>query len=189
MRLSLATSEHWTRAVLSDLDSFLLDHAACERKAAAAAMALVSHYPDRAELVDACVELAREELEHFLRVHRWIVLRGLVLAPDTPSAYMARLSGAFRRGSEEYFLDRLLVAAIAEARGCERFALLAAALEPGSLKDFYRNLALSEVRHQELYVGLAERYFQREDVSRRLSELVRVEAAAVSELPIRAALY
>ena len=101
----------------------------------------------------------------------------------------------FRRGSDAYFLDRLLTAAVAEARGCERFGLVAAGLSAAKaetedgLSDFYRELARAEVRHQELYIDLARRYFEEREVVARLDEILDHEARVVSELPIRAALY
>ena len=189
MRLKLATPPAWTEAVLADFDSFLLDHAACERKASAAAMGMVAHYPDRRELVEACVELAREELAHFQAVWRRIDARGLVLRPDTRSEYVDRLSRHFRQGSGLYFLDRLLTAAIAESRGCERFGLVAAALPEGELKEFYRDLARAEARHQDLYIELARTYFDGAEAEVRLEELLDAEARVVAELPVRAALY
>ena len=70
MRLRIATSPAWTAAVLADLDAFLVDHAANERKASASALALVAHYPDRAELVERLIALSIEELEHFRAVTR-----------------------------------------------------------------------------------------------------------------------
>jgi tRNA-(ms[2]io[6]A)-hydroxylase len=150
---------------VSDFDAFLLDHAACERKASASALAFVAHYPDRPELVAECIARAREELEHFQRVAEWVSRRGLVLAPDRKDPYMLALARGFRKGSDAYFLDRLLTAAVPEAPGCERFGLVAAGLSgaavetQGDLKDFYRELARAEVRHQELYIELARRYF------------------------------
>jgi len=189
MRLKIPTSREWTTAALADLDAFLIDHASCERKASASALAMVSHYPDRPELVDALIGLAREELDHFHRVYGWIAKRGLRLAPDQRNPYMGRLSNEFREGTASYFLDRLLAAGIAEARGCERFALVGAALPPGDLADFYRELARAEVRHHELYLELARTYFPRDQVERRLDELLEAEARIVAELPVRAALY
>ena len=191
MRLRVGTSRAWVEAVLADFDAFLLDHAACERKASASALAFVAHYPDRPELVAECIALAREELEHFQRVAGWVVRRGLVLAPDRKDAYMRALARGFRKGSGAYFLDRLLTAAVAEARGCERFGLLAAAIpdEPDGLRGFYRELARAEVRHQELYVDLARRYFAEAEVAARLEEILEAEARVISELPIRATLY
>ncbi len=189
MKLLAATPTGWLEAVLADFDAFLLDHAACERKASATAMGMVAHYPDRTELVRACLALAREELEHFERVWELAAARGLTLPPDTRNPYVERLAREYRKGSDAYFLDRLLVTAIVEARGCERFGLVAAALPEGALRDFYRELARSEVRHHETYLDLARRYFGPEVVRARLAELLAVEARVVGELPVRAAMY
>lgn len=189
MRLKIATPPAWTAAVLADFDAFLLDHAACERKASASALGLVAHYPDRSELVETCIALAREELAHFQQVHAWIARRGLVLAPDRKDAYMGRLAREFRKGSDQYFLDRLVTAGIVEARGCERFGLVAAALPPGPLQDFYKDIARSEVRHQEVYLDLARIYFGDAAFAQRLEELLDAEARVIAELPIRAGLY
>ena len=175
--------------MLADLDAFLLDHAANERKASAAALALVAHYPDRPQLVASCIALAREELLHFEEVVRRIAERGRTLGPDTRSVYLGRLAREYRQGRDAYFLDRLVTGAIVEARGCERFGLLAAALPAGPLKDFYRDLARSEVRHKETYLDLARAYFPTADVAARLEELLHAEARIVAELPVRAALY
>jgi tRNA 2-(methylsulfanyl)-N6-isopentenyladenosine37 hydroxylase len=183
------TPPRWAETVRADLAGFLRDHAANERKASASALAFVSHYPDRSDLVARCIALAREELEHFERVVALLAERGLPLGPDAKSEYLRRLAAEFREGSEAYFLDRLLTSAIAEARGCERFGLLGAALPPGTLRDFYRELARSEVRHHETYLDLARTYFAADEVERRLEELLAVEAGIVASLPIRAALY
>jgi tRNA 2-(methylsulfanyl)-N6-isopentenyladenosine37 hydroxylase len=189
VRLQVPTSPDWAAAVLANFDAFLLDHAANERKASSAAMTLVAHYPDRAELVERCIALAIEELMHFQAVQARIAARGLVLPPDTRTEYLRRLTRQFRQGSEAYFLDRLLTAAIVEARGCERFGLLAAALPAGAMKDFYRDIARTEVRHQELYIDLGRLYFDSSAVDERLDTLLEAEARVVAELPIRAALY
>jgi tRNA-(ms[2]io[6]A)-hydroxylase len=189
MLLKSSTPAAWIEAVLADFDAFLLDHAACERKASATAMTFIAHYPDRTELVRECLAVAREELEHFGRVWERLDARALVLEPDTKSPYMALLSREYRKGSDAYFLDRLLVTGIVEARGCERFGLVAAALPDGELKDLYRDIARSEVRHQELYVELARKYFPPETVAARLDELLAVEARVVAQLPLRAAMY
>lgn len=189
MRLRAPTPAGWLAAVLADFGAFLLDHAACERKASASAMALVAHYPDRRELVEGCIALAREELAHFEAVWRRLDARGLTLPADTRSPYMEQLSKQFRKGSDFYFLDRLLCAGIAEARGCERFGLVAGGLAPGDEREFYREIARAEVRHQDLYVHLAGLYFDAPAVEERLDALLSVEARIVAELPVRAALY
>jgi tRNA 2-(methylsulfanyl)-N6-isopentenyladenosine37 hydroxylase len=187
--LKSSTPPGWTAAVLADFDAFLRDHAGCERKASAAALALVAHYPDRRTLVKECLGLAQEELSHFEAVWRLLDARGLTLKSDTRSVYMDRLAKEFRQGSDAYFLDRLLAAGIAEARGCERFGLIASALPEGPEREFYREIARAEVRHQELYFDLARTYFEAVEVEARLSELLEAEARIVGELPVRAALY
>ncbi len=189
MRLRVNTSQAWVETVLADFDAFLLDHAACERKASATAMNFVAHYPDRKELVAACIDLAREELEHFYEVYQRIAERGLILAADTKDPYVGRLSREYRKGSDAYFLDRLLVAGVVEARGCERFGLVAAALPAGPMKDFYQDIARSEARHQGLFVRLAHVYFAPTVVEARLDELLEVEARIVRELPLRPAVH
>jgi len=193
LELRVATGDPWVTVVLDGFDDFLLDHATCERKASANAISLVTHYPDRRELVRLMIELAREELHHFQQVHRLIENRGLLLTRDRKDPYLNALLRQIRRGREAYFLDRLLIGGIAEARGCERFGLVAAALEKSrsdaELATFYANLAESEARHRDLFVDLAELYFDKGDVDRRLSELLDDEARIVSELPITAALH
>ncbi len=189
IRLKSETSASWTTAVLRDFDSFLQDHANCERKASGSAMNMVSHYPDRSELVGAMIELALEELSHFQRVYEHMAARGLTLGADRKDPYIRRLAQEYRKGSEPYFLDRLLVAGILEARGCERFGLIASALPAGPLKDFYREIARSEARHQDLYVRLALLYFDPAAVEARLEELLEAEGRIVADLPPRAALH
>jgi tRNA-(ms[2]io[6]A)-hydroxylase len=92
-------------------------------------------------------------------------------------------------GPEQYFLDRLLVLGIVEARGCERFGLVADALEPGPLKDFYTDIARSEARHHGLFVRLAREYFPTDRVRDRLDELLEAEAKIVDQLPLRPAVH
>jgi len=193
LELRVATADPWVTAALDGFDDFLLDHAACERKASANAISLVTHYRDRRELVRLMIELAREELHHFQQVHRIVEERGLLLTRDRKDPYLNALLKRIRRGREDYFLDRLLVAGVVEARGCERFGLIATAFDKSGtdakMATFYANLAESEARHSDLFVDLAERYFDKSAVSSRLSEWLDDEARIVSELPITAALH
>jgi len=193
LELRVATADPWVTVVLDGFDDFLLDHAACERKASANAISLVTHYPDRRELVRLMIELAREELHHFQQVHRIVEERGLLLTRDRKDLYVNALLKRIRRGREDYFLDRLLVAGVVEARGCERFGLIATALEKSGtnreMAAFYANLGESEARHRDLFVDLAELYFDKDTVGSRLSEWLDDEARIVSELPITAALH
>jgi tRNA-(ms[2]io[6]A)-hydroxylase len=175
--------------VLDDLDAFLLDHAACERKASSFALSMLLHYRDRRRLVMEMCELAREELSHFQLVLGVIDARGLVLVPDAKDAYVRRLSVLARPEPEPYFLDRLLLGGIIEARGCERFGLIAAALPAGDLKRLYEKIERSEARHRGLFLELAAEYFDPEQIRARLDELLVDEARILESLPLRPALH
>jgi tRNA 2-(methylsulfanyl)-N6-isopentenyladenosine37 hydroxylase len=187
--LRYQTTAAWVDAVLADFNSFLLDHAAAEKKASGMAISMLSHYPDRIELVAAMADLAVEELTHYREVVKWIHQRGLVTAADSKDQYVIEFRKAIRQGKEEYLLDRLLTASIIEARGAERFALVGDALEEGPLKRFYRSIARSEERHYELFLELAEKYIARPTIEQRWHELLDIEADIVARLPLRAALH
>lgn len=187
--LRCATSAAWTQHVMSNFDQFLQDHAAAEKKASGMALSMISHYPDRIELVDAMAELAVEEMSHFREVIKWLHERQMQLAADTKDAYVLAMREHIRKGKEAYFLDRLTTAAIIEARGCERFGLVADALPEGGLKQFYKAITRSEARHFKLFLDLALLYFGEENVDKRMDELLDAEAQIILQLPINAALH
>ena len=179
----------WARQVADAMDEFLPDHAAAEKKASGMAMGMISHYPDRQELVTSMIDLAIEELSHYRAVVKLMNERGLQLLPDEKDPYVNAMRRAFRHGREAYFMDRLLVGGIVEARGAERFGLLADALPPGKLQRFYQSIARSEEEHQGLFIRLAERYFDPDETRPRLGELLEIEAGIVRGLPLRPALH
>ena len=187
--LRYPTPTAWTEAVMADFDSFLLDHAAAEKKASGMAISMLSHYPDKVELVAAMAELAVEELTHYREVVKWIHRRGLLTAADRKDLYVLALREAIRKGREEYLLDRLLTASIIEARGAERFALVATALQAGPLQKFYQSIARSEARHFELFLQLAHQYLPAPMIEQRWDELLDIEADLVAGLPVQAALH
>lgn len=188
-RLRSRTPAAWASVVLSDFDAFLIDHAACERKASALALSLVARYRDRAGLVTAMIELAREELLHFQQAWLLLTARGLALGPDTKDEYVNRMTRCIRHGGDATLMDRLLVAGVVEARGCERFGLLADHLEDHALRDFYRELARAEARHQTLFVEQARAIADPAAVDARLDALLDAEARVIAELPFRPALH
>ena len=74
--LTLAdTPEQWVHHVLQDFDTFLSDHASCEKKASGMAMNVAAHYPDQPVLLEAMVDLAVEELNHYREVMRLLLKR------------------------------------------------------------------------------------------------------------------
>ena len=187
--LGCSTSPAWTDTVLADFDRFLLDHAAAEKKASGMAVSMLSHYPDRVELVEAMAELAVEEMIHYRQVVKIIHSRGLITCKDEKDPYVNDLRAAMRKQSDQYFLDRLLIGGIIEARGAERFGLITDALEPGKMKNFYRTITDSETSHLGLMVDLARLYFDDSEVDDRLQQLIDIEAGIVVNLPLRAALH
>lgn len=188
--LLTATPVAWTAAVMEDFDSFLQDHAAAEKKASGMALSMIAHYPDRTRLVEEMADLAIEELNHYREVIRWLHRRGQQLGADKKDPYIIAMRDQIRQGSDAYFLDRLVTSAIIEARGCERFGLVAAALPEGDpLQRFYQAITESEQRHYADFISLAKNYFEDGRVSRRVNEILEAEAGIVQALPIRAALH
>lgn len=190
LRLRYDTPAEWTQAVLDDFDTFLQDHASNERKASASAITIAVHYPDYTDVVDAMVDLAREELDHFKQVYDILVRRKQTLGRDAPDPYMTEMRKLVRTHREdEYFLDRLLVFGVVEARGCQRFTALSEALPDPSLKSFYADLARSEGRHHGLFVRLARSYCESDRVNARLNAILDAEAEIARDLPLRAAVH
>ncbi len=187
--LKAATPTAWVSAVLADFDAFLIDHAAAEKKASGMAISMLSHYPDKPEIVRAMIDLSIEEMTHFREVVKIMTQRGLQLAPDTRDPYVNALRKLMRKDSSDYLLDRLLIGGIIETRGCERFGLVADALPDGELKTFYDIITRSEDKHGNLFVDLAALYFDEKNISQRLETLLEEEAAIVLKLPITAALH
>lgn len=184
-----ATQDAWVAAVLGNFDAFLLDHAACERKASAMAMTFVVRYPDRDAILDPMIRLAKEELAHFHQVFRICQRRRLRFSHDTKDPYVNALLSQIRRGREVEFLDRLVMAGVVEARGHERFGRIAEALEPGELKDFYRQITLSEARHYELFFELAGVYFSEDEVLDRIAFFLERDGDAIDRIAPRPALH
>jgi tRNA 2-(methylsulfanyl)-N6-isopentenyladenosine37 hydroxylase len=191
--LKVPTDGAWAVAAMRDADATLVDHAHCELKAASNALSLASrhaHHSRDAELAQALAELAREEIEHFQRVVSLLASRRVALGPPPVDAYAAalrRAAGALARGPGiAAFVDRLLVAAIIEARSCERFQLLAETAPGGdaALRTLWRELLASEARHYRTFVDLAVRAADgdRASVTQRLDQLAEAEGAIVTAL-------
>jgi tRNA-(ms[2]io[6]A)-hydroxylase len=187
--LLVDSSEAWLSKVLDNFDEFLIDHAANERKASAMALSMVAHYPDKALLLETMVDLALEELNHYRQVIRIMVSRDLIPGADEKDLYVNQIIKRIRRGSREYFLDRLLSASVIEARGTERFHLIGERISDGKLATFYKTLARSEQNHHELFQKLAATYFEPEEINSRWNEWLQIEADIILELPIRARLH
>ncbi len=190
IQLTAQTIAAWTKAVMDDFNSFLADHADCERKASALAMSFVAKYPDRKEILPKLIATALEELRHFQQVYKIMEKRGVALNHEiTEDLYIKQLLQLCHSGREERFLDRLLIAAIVECRGAERFWLVYDAVEDGKLKDFYKKLYESEVNHGNVYLEMARIYFEEQAIQKRLAYLIAEEGKILNGLKPRAALH
>ena len=108
LRLQSETAREWVDRVLGDVDTLLLDHAHCEKKAASTAIGLIFKYPEHSALVRPLSELAREELEHFELVLDHIERRGGRFRRLPPSPYAGRLLSAIRTSEPQRLIDTLI---------------------------------------------------------------------------------
>jgi tRNA-(ms[2]io[6]A)-hydroxylase len=190
--LKVPTDAVWPAVAADDVDAVLVDHAHCEIKAASNALSLAARHPDDPEVVRVLTDVAREEIEHFQRVHTLLVAKGLTLGPPPIDNYAAQL----RRAAQSLppapslgpLVDRLLVGALIEARSCERFKLLAEATAADPAKrqhhELWRDLLACEARHFRTFVDLAVRVAggDRAAVDARLDRIAACEGDIVGAL-------
>ncbi|MEQ9438869.1 MAG: tRNA-(ms[2]io[6]A)-hydroxylase [Cyclobacteriaceae bacterium] len=191
VELAVPSSEAWLETVMNDFDSFLQDHADCERKASAMAMSFVAKYPERHEIIPELIETGIEELEHFQQVFQLMQARGVGLAKEmVPDMYIKQLMALGHGGTPlTRFRDRLLLASLIECRGCERFQLVSEAQQDAELRRFYKMLWASEAKHSHIFIHMAIRYFAEAEVLERLKQLIDAEARIIEQLPLKAALH
>ncbi len=187
--LRYATSPDWIKTVLSDFDSFLVDHACCERKANALLMSMIAKYPDRQGIIAQLIKLALEELEHFAEAYAFMEKRGLQFGKDEPDPYVNQLLAAARHGRDERFIDRMLISSIIERRGAERFRIVAEHVDDPDLAEFYGRLWKSEVKHAHVFVHMLHKEYDAKIIDARLDELTALEAQICAGLALRPALH
>ncbi|MCL9685027.1 tRNA-(ms[2]io[6]A)-hydroxylase [Legionella maioricensis] len=176
--LQIKTPEPWLNYAATHLPLLLLDHAHCERKAAATAINFISKYPERKELVEVMSPLAREELLHFEKVINIMIQKGISYGPLQPSEYATTLhKQVTKRDGLERLCDQLIIGAIIEARSCERFNAIIPYIEDEALAKFYSTLIKSEARHFEDYLSLAKLYGG--DIKQRLALFLSIENSFV----------
>src|SRR3989442_3447828 len=128
MRLLCDTAREWVALALRRFDEVLVDHAHCEKKAAAHALSMLAALETVPVLPRAMARLAGEEACHLAQVLSVMEKRGLPLGRDPGDPYVQGLQALVRQPARERLLDRLLVSALIEARSEERLALLGANL-------------------------------------------------------------
>ena len=179
--LRLPTDPRWVKLVESNISEILTDHAWCEQKAASNAISTIVRYPELTDLVEALTEIAQEEMEHFGMVVERTKERGFTLGYERKDDYVADLAKFIKRGGsrEEQLVDRLLFAAMIEARSCERFRMLSERVKDKPLAEFYRELMISEAGHYTTFIGFARKYGGNVDVEARWQAFLDYEAEVI----------
>lgn len=176
--LKFETETSWAVIAKDNLQQILTDHAFAEQKAAANAISIIINYSEETELVKAMSDIAIEEMEHFRMVHQLMVARGMVLGREQANDYAKNLQKFFPKTKDrtDALIQRLLVAALIEARSCERFKVFADHMEDEELSKFYIDLMISEANHYTLFLGFARKYQDREIVDKKWQSLLDFEA-------------
>ena len=179
--LKLLTDPRWANIAESNLEEILTDHAWCEQKAATNAITLIANNSEHMELVEQLTVIALEELQHFQMVVDIIKKRGYTLGRERKDDYVGRLVKFSRRdGSRNTaFIDRLLFAAMIEARSCERFRVLSQNIKDLELAQFYHELMVSEAGHYTVFLNFARKYAIDVDVEKRWKEWLEFEGALI----------
>lgn len=183
-RLQLPTDPRWVNIVEENIEEILTDHAWCEQKAASNAITIVTINSDYQDLVTDMLALAKEEIEHFERVHDIIKKRGLTLGRERKDEYVNELAQYMRSSNNgsrvSGFVERMLFSAMIEARSCERFKVLSENIKDAELAEFYRELMESEAGHYTTFIGYARKYGQGIDVEKRWREWLDFEASVIA---------
>ena len=179
-KLRLLTDPRWANIAEGNLEEILTDHAWCEQKATTNAITIITMCPEYPEIVTELLKIAQEELEHFQMVHEIIKKRGYEFGRERKDDYVGQLFKFIVQGTrKEYIIDRMLFAAMIEARSCERFRVLTENIKDEELKTFYKDLMISEAGHYTTFIGFARQLGDVEKLNARWEEWLDYEAEII----------
>ncbi len=180
--LKLKTDPRWATIAESNLEEILSDHCWCEQKAASNALYIITNNSENVELVTEMAKIAIEEMEHFQMVHNIIKERGYVFGRECKDDYVNQLVKFTKKGGSrnDALIERLLFAAMIEARSCERFKVLSEQIKDKKLAAFYRELMISEANHYSTFLKFARKYSEKVDVEKRWLEWLEFEGALIT---------
>ncbi len=189
--LKLLTDPRWANIAEDNLSEILTDHAWCEQKAASNAITLITQNSEHHDLVEEMTAIALEEMEHFQMVINIIKERGYTLGRERKDDYVGRLVKFSKKdGSRnQAFIDRLLFAAMIEARSCERFRVLSLNLADKELAKFYHELMVSEASHYTTFLNFARKYSVDVDVEKRWAEWLAFEGELIQSYGTKEAIH
>jgi len=192
-RLKHATDPRWADLVGKDIQEVLTDHAYCEQKAASTAISMIVRFPEFPDLVKEMSALVQEEMDHFRRVHELILSRGYALGRERKDDYVNALLGFLKKDGNRMvqLVEKLLFAAMIEARSCERFRVLSENIDDEELSGFYRELMASEAGHYRMFLQFARQYGKPAgiDVDARWNEFLEFEADMIRNYEARARIH
>jgi tRNA-(ms[2]io[6]A)-hydroxylase len=167
--LKLLTDPRWANIAESNLEEILSDHAWCEQKAATNAITLIANNSEHMDLVEELTAIAIERKDD----------------------YVGRLMKFSRKdGSRNSaFIDRLLFAAMIEARSCERFRVLSLNIKDQELANFYHDLMVSEATHYTTFLNFARKYSIDVDVEKRWKEWLAFEGELIQSYGNKEAIH
>ena len=182
----MPTDPRWVNIVEKNIEEILIDHAYCEQKAATNAITIIVKFPEYPDVVEAMVELCREEMEHFGMVHAKLIERGYKLGIERKDAYVNDLFEYLKTtypgdSRVSFFVNRMLFSAMIEARSCERFRLLSEEINDEDLRVFYRSLMESEARHYTSFLQFARKHGEGIDVDARWQAFLEFEATLMGK--------
>ncbi len=180
-KLKLPTDPRWANIAEDNIQEILTDHAWCEQKAATNAIGLITMLPERPDIVTELLAIAQEELEHFGQVLEIIKKRGYTFGRTRKDDYVNELVNFIQKGGhrDTLIVDKMLFAAMIEARSCERFKVLTENIKDEELKTFYKELMISEANHYTTFIGFARQLGDPEKVNKRWEEWLEYEAEII----------
>ena len=185
--LKLATDPRWVNIADHSIEDILVDHAYCEQKAATNCISIIINFPEKKEVVKQLSPIVTEEWGHFRMVMDELDKRGLVFGQKRKDDYVKLLSKLIITGGDRdnQLVERLLLAALIEARSCERFKLLSENLKDEGLRGFYRKLMISEAGHYRLFIDLAKQFWSEEKVKSQFEYYLQEEAKILANMEVR----
>lgn len=189
--LKFETATSWVEVAKDGLQQVLTDHAFAEQKAASNAVSIIINYSEETELVSAMSEIAIEEMEHFKMVHDFMIQKGMVLGREQKNDYARHLHSFFPKTNDrtDALIQRLLIAALIEARSCERFKVFSENIDDPSLSEFYKDLMISEANHYTVFLGFARKFQDRKIVDQKWEALLEYEAEFMKNRGTRAKVH
>ena len=189
--LQFETSTSWAEIAEDNLEQILTDHAFAEQKASANAISIIINYSEETDLVKDMSDIAIEELEHFRMVHQLMIKRGYVLGREQHNDYAKSLQKFFPKTKDRQtaLINRLLVAALIEARSCERFKVFSENMQDEELSKFYKDLMVSEANHYTLFLRYARKYMDRKIVDEKWKSLLAFESEMMKSRGTKATVH